>query len=75
MNSYEELLDDLKRGAINGALANRARKAIEELLTMHQLDQAEIVRLRRQIEVLQMSEEEKLADLKEGNRAAYRRGT
>lgn len=32
----------------------RAKKAVEEMLTMHRLDQGEIVRLRRQIEVLQM---------------------
>jgi hypothetical protein len=55
--NYHEIIDDLKRGAINGALVNRARAAIEELLTMHELDQAEIVRLRRHIEVLQMEEE------------------
>ncbi len=73
--SYEELLTDLRLGAITGALANRAKKAIEELLTMHYADQAEIVRLRRQIEVLQMTEEEKLEDLREGNRSPYRRVT
>lgn len=71
--NYHEIIDDLKRGAINGALAMRAKKAIEELLQMHELDQSEIVRLRRQIEVLQMSEEEKLEDLREGNRSTYRK--
>lgn len=50
---YGEIIDDLKRGAINGALVKRAANAIEELLTMHELDQSEIVRLRRQIEARQ----------------------
>lgn len=49
---YGEIIDDLKRGVCNSALLVRASKAIEELLTMHQLDQAEIVRLRRQIEAM-----------------------
>lgn len=51
--NYYEIIDDLKRGAINGALANRAKAAIEELLHMHELDQSEIVRLRRQVEAMQ----------------------
>ena len=71
--SYEELLDDLKRCVASPATLAKARAAIEELLTLHQLDQAEIVRLRRQIEVLQMGEGEKLEDLREGNRSPYRR--
>ena len=50
----------------------RAAKAIEELLQLHYLDLSEIKRLNRQIEVLQMSEEEKLQDLKEGNRSPYK---
>ena len=73
MNSYEELLDDLKLRVASPATLARARKAVEELLAIHRLDQSEIVRLRRHIEVLQMSDEEKIADIKEGNRAAYRR--
>ena len=72
MKTYEEIKDDLRRGAINGALAMRARKAIEELQTIHELDQVEIVNLRRQIEAMQMKEEEKLHDLKEGNRSPYK---
>lgn len=71
--NYYEIMDDLQRGLCAPALAKRARAAIRELLTMHELDQAEIVRLRRQIEVLQMGEEEKLEDLREGNRSPYRR--
>ena len=55
-HSYEELIDDLKMFSRDPKIA-RARKAIEELLTMHRLDQSEIVRLRRQIEVLQMEGE------------------
>ena len=71
MKNYHELIDDLRMFKDRPLMA-RAAKAIEELLTIHQLDQAEIVRLRRQIEVLQMSEEEKLQDLKEGNRSPYK---
>ena len=73
-NIYVELIDDLRMFK-DRALMMRAAKAIEELLLVHQLDQSEIVRLRRQIEVLQMSDEAKIADIKEGNRAAYRRDT
>lgn len=73
MNTYEELINDLKLSVASPATLARARKAIEELLAIHRLDQSEIVRLRRHIEVLQMSDEEKIADIKEGNRAAYRR--
>lgn len=54
----KEIIDDLRRGALSPALAARAAKEIEELLEIHQLDLAEIVRLRRQIEVLQMGEGE-----------------
>ena len=54
MNSYEELLDDLKLRVASPATLARARKAIEELLAIHRLDQSEIIRLRRQVEVLQM---------------------
>ncbi len=53
---YAEIIDDLKHGLCAPALAARASKAIEELLTMHQLDQTEIVRLRRQIEIFQMED-------------------
>ena len=71
--NYYEILDDLKHCALSPALAARAKSAIEELLTLRELDQSEIVRLRRQIEALEMKEEEKLKDLREGNRAPYRR--
>ncbi len=71
--NYYEIIDDLDRGVMNKAVAARAKKAIEELLTMHELDQSEIVRLRRMVEVLQMGEHEKLADLREGNRAPYKK--
>lgn len=71
--NYHELIDDL-RFFKDRPLIARAAKAIEELLTIHELDQSEIVRLRRQIEALEMKEEEKLADLREGNRSPYNRG-
>lgn len=74
MYKYNEIIDDLRRCALSPALAARAKGAIEELLQMHELDQSEIVRLRRQIEALGTTEEEKLEDLREGNRAAYRGG-
>lgn len=73
MNKYEELIDDLKLSIASPATLARARKAIEELLAIHRLDQSEIVRLRRQIEVLQMSDEAKIEDIREGVREAYRR--
>ena len=71
MKNYNELINDLRMFP-DRALMMRAAKALEELLTIHQLDQAEIVMLRRQIEVLQMSEEEKQKDLGEGNRSPYK---
>lgn len=69
-NIYKELADDLRMFKDRPLMA-RAAKAIEELLLIHQLDQSEIVRLRRQIEILKMSEEEKWDDLRAGNRSAY----
>lgn len=72
MKNYAEIIDDLKHTVLTPATAARAKKAIEELLHIHQLDQTEIVMLRRQIEVLQMSEEEKQKDLGEGNRSPYK---
>lgn len=89
-NQFELLLDDLDtcaRGApcadckqpkawnCDWMLMERARDAIAKLLLLLQLDKSEIVRLRRQVEVLQMSEDEKLKDLREGNRSPYRRET
>lgn len=69
--NYNEILDDLRRQILTPALANRAKKAIEELLHLHELDQAEIVRLRRMVE---MKEDETWQDLKDGNRSPYRKG-
>lgn len=68
---YNEIIDDLRRQILTPALAHRAKGAIEELLYTHELDQSEIVRLRRMAE---MTEDEKLEDLREGNRAPYRGG-
>lgn len=53
-------------------LMERAKAAIIELVGLHCYDMSEIVRLRRQVEALQMTEEEKTEDLREGNRAPYR---
>ena len=72
--NYYEIVDDLTKGILTPALAARARAAVNELLTSNECMQSEIVRLRRQIEALEMKEEEKLADLREGNRAPYRGG-
>ena len=73
MYKYNEIIDDLRRQILTPALAaNRAKAAIEELLHLHELDQSEIVRLRRTVE---MKEDEKWEDLREGNRAPYREET
>lgn len=72
--NYYEIIDDLNKGILTPALAARARAAISELLQFNELNNSEIVRLRRQIEALEMKEEEKLEDLREGNRAPYRGG-
>lgn len=69
--NYHEIIDDLKRCVLTPALAARAKSVIEELLQLHELDQSEIVRLRR---MLEMKEEEKWEDLKTGNRSPYRGG-
>lgn len=50
---YDEIITDLRICALTPALAARAKKAIEELLHLHELDQSEIVRLRRQIEAME----------------------
>ena len=50
---YNEIIDDLRRQILSPALAHRAKGAIEELLYLHELDQSEIVRLRRQVGILQ----------------------
>ena len=67
---YNEIIDDLRRQIMSPALAARAKGAIEELLYQHELDQSEIIRLRRMVE---MKEDEKWQELKDGNRAPYRR--
>lgn len=72
MYKYNEIIDDLRRQILTPALAAKAKAAIEELLQMHELDQSEIVRLRRQVE---MKEDEKWRDLREGNRSPYREET
>ena len=69
MSDHEQLIRDLEtcsKGApcadckqpkawnCDWMLMERAKTAIGELLQIHRLDQAEIVRLRRQIEVLKM---------------------
>ena len=48
--NYYEIIDDLRRQVLSPALAAKAKAAIEELLTVHELDQTEIVRLRRMVE-------------------------
>lgn len=88
MTEYTQLIKDLEncsKGApcqdcqqpkawnCDWMLMERAKKAIVELMQAGMEQRSEIVRLRRQIEVLQMGEEQKIADLKEGNRAPYRR--
>ena len=71
--NYYEILDDLKQCVLTPALAERARAALAELLTANECMQAEIIRLRRQIEAMERKEEERLADLREGNRSPYRK--
>lgn len=51
--NYYEIIDDLRWQVLTPALAARAKNAIAELLSMHELDQSEIVRLRRQIEAME----------------------
>lgn len=87
-SGYQQIIDDLEKCSKGSPCADcsqpakwncdwvlmlKAKNALIELLHLHYLDKSEIVRLRRQIEVLQMSEDEKLKDLREGNRAPYRR--
>ena len=87
-DSYQQIIDDLEKCSKGSPCADcsqptkwncdwmlmlKAKNALIELLHLHYLDKSEIVRLRRQIEVLKMAEEDKWEDLGEGNRAAYRR--
>ena len=73
-DSYQQIIDDLEKCSKGSPCADcsqptkwncdwmlmlKAKNALIELLHLHYLDKSEIVRLRRQIEVLQMGEEEK----------------
>ena len=49
---YNEIISDLKHGLCDPALANRASRAIQELILTHELDEALIVELRNQIKEL-----------------------
>ena len=58
METYQKLLEDIHTASKTAQraewnLLRRAKNAIEDLLQVHRLDQGEIVRLRRQVEVLQ----------------------
>lgn len=55
-HSYHDIIDDLRRCVLTPALEKRAAAALNELLAMHQQDQAEIVRLRRMIEAREAAE-------------------
>lgn len=70
--NYEELISDLNMFKDRPLMA-RSAKAIEELLDLNQRCKEEIARLNEQIRVLQMSDEEKIKDIKEGVRCVYRR--
>lgn len=54
--NYSEILIDLKHCVFTPAVAKRAYEAIKELVHLHQLDQAELVRLRRLIERMEDGE-------------------
>lgn len=69
--NYEELVSDLNMFRDKPLMARSAR-AIQELLDLNQRCKEEIARLNEQLKVLQMSEEEKIKDIREGIRAAYR---
>lgn len=70
--NYEELVSDLNMFRDRPLMARSAR-AIKELLDLNQRCKEEIDRLNKQIRILQMSDEEKIQDIKEGIRCAYRR--
>lgn len=70
--NYEELVSDLNMFRDKPLMARSAR-AIEELLDLNQRCKEEIARLNEQIRILQMSDEEKIQDIKEGIRCVYRR--
>ena len=67
----EQLLDELKMFK-SIPLSARCFRAISDLLDLVNLYEQEIDRLTQQVKVLQMSDEEKIEDIKEGIRAAYR---
>lgn len=55
MEDYSKLVHEIRentRGSVALDLSKQAADAIEDLLYTHQLDQSEIVRLRREIEKL-----------------------
>ena len=55
MEDYSKLVQEIRsntRGTVALDLSKRAADAIEDLTHIHQLDQSEIVRLRREIEKL-----------------------
>lgn len=67
----EQLIDELKMFK-SIPLSARCFKTISDLLDLVNLYEQEIDRLTQQVKVLQMSDEEKIEDIKEGTRAAYR---
>lgn len=50
--NYNEIINDLKHGLCAPALANRAARAIQELMMTHELDESLIIELRNQIKQL-----------------------
>lgn len=70
--NYEELVNDLNMFRDRPLMARSAR-AIEELLDLNQRCKEEIARLNEHIRILQMSDEDKIQDIKEGIRCVYRR--
>lgn len=70
--NYEELVSDLNMFRDRPLMARSAR-AIKELLDLNQRCKEEIDRLNKQIRILQMSDEEKIQDIKEGIRCVYRK--
>lgn len=67
----EQLLDELKMFK-SIPLSARCFRTISDLLDLVNLYEQEIDRLTQQVKVLQMSDEEKIEDIKEGIRATYR---
>lgn len=67
----EQLIDELKMFK-SIPLSARCFRTISDLLDLVNLYEQEIDRLTQQVKVLQMSDEEKIEDIKEGIRAAYK---